>query len=205
MISRIIAATGNPDKLKEIRMMFPEQSIPIISMSEIGIVTDFPETGSSFQENAIQKAEGLFKLLQKRGDDLKNTVIMADDTGLCVDALHGEPGIFSARYGEEGSTAEERIRLVLRKMKDVSKEQRTGYCISAVACIFPNGSMKCAEGVLPCRIPSEPKGTRGFGYDPIVYVPEYQKTLAQITDEEKREISHRGKALRAIWEIIVNS
>lgn len=203
VIKRVIIASGNPEKLREIKMMFPDRDMPLFSMQELGIVEDIPETGTTFLENALQKAKGLAGRLKEEGEDLADAVIIADDTGLCIDFLNGEPGIYSARYGGANHSAEEKIQIVLDKLADVTGKDRSGYCLTAIACIFPDGSIRCAEGTLPCMIPYRPKGTFGYGYDPIVYIELLGKTLAEVSDGVKTKYSHRGIALKEIWESII--
>ena len=192
-MKKIIAATKNKNKVREFKEILPDYEI--ITQEEAGIDIDVEETGTTFKENALLKAQAIF---EKTG-----VPSLADDSGLEVYALGGEPGVYSARYGGEGLDDFGRLKLVLEKMNDVSDELRGAQFVCAIAFVTKDKIYE-AEGVCEGVLTHEPKGENGFGYDPIFYVPEKGKTAAEMTSEEKNEISHRGKALRKLSEIIEN-
>ncbi|MBR7092398.1 MAG: RdgB/HAM1 family non-canonical purine NTP pyrophosphatase [Clostridia bacterium] len=182
---KMLIATHNPHKLEELRRILLPLGIDAVTDRDLGLtLTEADETGRTFAENAFIKAE-----LACRESGLP---AVADDSGLCIDALHGEPGVFSARYAPEG----QRKKTVLQKLAAVDDEHRQAHFTSAVCCVFPNGDAVTAEGHCFGRIGQECRGTGGFGYDPI-FVTETGKTFAELTPEEKDRISHRGRALRA--------
>jgi len=166
--------------------------VEVVLQSELGIDVDVEETGTTFSENAQIKAEAVCKA--------SGLPAIADDSGLCVDALQGAPGVYTARYGGEGLSDEARYRLLLNNMRGLGP--RTCHFVSAIACVFPDGTLLQAEGVCDGTVAYAPMGTDGFGYDPIFFIPGMKKTFAQLTAEEKNAISHRGKALRAFAEVL---
>lgn len=192
---RIIFATGNENKLKEIRMIMADMDVEIVSMKEAGVYVDVEETGTTFEENSILKAKAI---AIKSGE-----LTLADDSGLEIDYLNKEPGIYSARYmGEDTSYHIKNLNLIDR-IKDARDGERSARYVCAVACVLPNGStLSCVE-TMEGRIGYEERGTNGFGFDPIFLVPPYEKTAAELSPEEKNAISHRGKALRGIKEEIL--
>lgn len=191
-MKKIIFATGNANKMREIREIMADMDVELISMKEAGIHADIVENGSTFEENALIKARAI--------RDLTGEIVLADDSGLEVDALNKEPGIYSARYmGEETSYHIKNANLIQR-LKGVPDEKRTARFVCAIAAAFPDGTEKTVQGVMEGRIGYEEKGKNGFGYDPIFFLPEYGQSSAEISEEEKNRISHRGKALRAIKE-----
>lgn len=192
---RIVFATGNADKLREIREIFGDLDMEILSMKEAGAAADPEEDGSTFAENALIKARAVHALLQDG-----RSIVMADDSGLCVDYLGGEPGIYSARWmGHETSYTEKNAELI-RRLEGVEGEARSARFEAAIACILPDGREMVTEGAMEGQIAKEPAGGHGFGYDPILYLPEFGKCSAELSDEEKNAISHRGKAMRAMRE-----
>ena len=192
MEHRIIFATGNAGKMKEVRMILGDLGIPVLSMKEAGIAADIVENGKSFEENAVIKAEAI-RDLTAAGD-----LVLADDSGLEIDYLDGAPGIYSARFmGEDTSYAIKNTALV-EKLAGVPEEKRTARFVCAIACALPDGRMITTRGVMEGIIAHEIRGENGFGYDPIFYLPEFGCTSAEITPEQKNEVSHRGKALRAM-------
>ena len=192
MEHRIIFATGNAGKMKEVRMILGELGIPVLSMKEAGIAADIVENGKSFEENAVIKAEAI-RDLTADGD-----IVLADDSGLEIDYLDGAPGIYSARFmGEDTCYAIKNTALV-EKLAGVPEEKRTARFVCAIACAFPDGHTITTRGVMEGIIAQEIRGENGFGYDPIFYLPEFGCTSAEITPEQKNEVSHRGKALRAM-------
>ena len=190
-MQKIIAATKNKNKIREFKEILPD--FDIITQEEAGIDLDVEETGVTFRENALLKAKAIF---EKSG-----IPALADDSGLEVFALGGEPGVYSARYGGEGLNDTDRLNLVLEKMKDVDDELRGAQFVCAIAFVTSDKIYE-AEGIFEGTIIREAKGSNGFGYDPIFYVPEMGKTAAEMTAEEKNSVSHRGKALRNLAEII---
>ncbi len=194
MSRKIIFATGNEEKLNEIKMILEDMQIDgepveIYSMKEAGIQADICEDGTTFRENALIKV----KAVAKKAPD---AIVLADDSGLVIDALNGEPGIYSARYMGEKTSYHIKNRNLIERLKDVPWEQRTGRFVCAVAAALPDGQLLTWEGIMEGLIDYEEKGENGFGYDPIFFLPEYQMTSGQLTEEQKNAISHRGKALQ---------
>ncbi|MDO5539755.1 MAG: XTP/dITP diphosphatase [Eubacteriales bacterium] len=192
MSGRIIFATGNKDKMKEIRMILSDLDIPVLSMKEAGISADIDENGETFEENAVIKATEVHKLT---GD-----IVLADDSGLEIDFLNKEPGIYSARYLGEDTSYDIKNSIILERMNGVPDEKRTARFVCAIAAAMPDGSVLTSEGVMEGTIAHSIAGENGFGYDPIFYLPECGCTSAEISPEKKNELSHRGKALRAMRE-----
>lgn len=205
---KIIFATGNEDKMREVREIIGEAEIPVLSMKEAGINADIEETGRSFEENALIKARAVASVLKNEKnlprDDETDTryIVMADDSGLVIDALNGEPGIYSARYAGHDTPYEEKNALIISRLFGIPDEKRTARYVCAIAAVFPDGAEETARGTMEGSIAYEPAGKNGFGYDPIFYVPEYDRTAAEISPDEKNLLSHRGKALRAMRDII---
>lgn len=186
---KIIAATKNKNKLREFGEIL--KGFEIISQEEAGVDIDVEETGTTFEENSYLKAKAIY--------DITGITTIADDSGLCVDALNGEPGVYSARYGGEGYDDKGRVQLLLENMKDVPNEERTARFVCVITLVGDEGVLT-ARGECEGRIDYEPKGENGFGYDPVFYVDRFEKTLAEVTPEEKNSISHRGKALKIFAE-----
>ena len=184
---KFVLATHNPGKLKEMSAVLGQLGVEVVMPADLGIIVDVEETGETFAENAMLKAKAICAAA--------NLPAIADDSGLCVDALNGGPGVYSARYGGEELDDRARYTLLLNSMRGVPT--RSAHFCCAVACAFPNGDTLSAEGRCDGAIAFAPIGQGGFGYDPVFLVPEKAKTFAQMTDEEKDDISHRGKALRA--------
>ncbi|MCX4324762.1 MAG: XTP/dITP diphosphatase [Lachnospiraceae bacterium] len=191
---RIIFATGNEGKMREIRAILGDMEIEVRSMKEEGLVLAIEEDGSTFEENARIKADAVAKALAAQGKT-EECVVMADDSGLEIDALNKEPGVYSARYLGEETPFSEKSKDLLRRLKDVPEEKRTARFVCAIAAVFPGGEEVVTEGVVEGRIGCELRGDNGFGYDPIFYLPEHGRTAAELTDEEKNQISHRSRAL----------
>ena len=189
MKHRIIFATGNEGKMKEISMILADLGMEILSMKEAKVQLEIEENGSTFGENAEIKAQAVWNITKD--------IVLADDSGLAVDYLNGEPGVYSARY-MEGASYEVKNRTIIERLKDAKEEERTARFVCAIAAVLPDGSVLHTEECVEGLIAHEPAGTNGFGYDPIFYLPEYGKTSAQIPLEKKNEISHRGKALEAM-------
>ena len=191
---RIIFATGNKDKMKEIRAILADLGMEILSMKEAGLASDIVEDGATFEENAEIKARAVAGLCRD--------IVLADDSGLEIDALGGEPGIYSARYmGEDTSYRVKNMNLIDR-LAGVPDERRTARFVCAIAAVFPNGSCEVVRGTIEGRIGFEEWGSMGFGYDPIFIAPEYGCTTAELSEEQKNRISHRGKALEKMKTII---
>ena len=195
MKPRIIFATGNENKMKEIRMILSDLGMPIVSMKEAGIDMDVVENGTTFEENALIKATEIAK-------EAPNCIVLADDSGLEIDYLNKEPGIYSARYAGVDTSYDVKNNLLLDRMKGVPEEKRTARFVCAVAAAFPDGSTQVVRGTIEGIIGYEIAGENGFGYDPIFYLPEYGCTTAELTPEKKNELSHRGNALRKMREIV---
>lgn len=194
MSNKILFATGNENKMKEIRMILSDLGMPIQSMKEAGIDVDIVEDGSTFEENAIIKATAIAKMT---GD-----IVLADDSGLEIDYLNKEPGIYSARYAGVDTSYDIKNRMLLDRLEGVPDEKRTARFVCVIACAFPDGTVETARGTIEGIIGHEIAGENGFGYDPIFYLPEYQCTTAELEPEKKNELSHRGKALRATRAIM---
>lgn len=195
MERRIVFATGNQNKMAEIKMILKDLGMPIYSMKELGIDEDIVEDGVSFEENAEIKARAVARVLT--GD-----IVMADDSGLEIDYLDKAPGIYSARFAGEDTSYDIKNRIFLDKLEGVPDEERTARYVCAIAAVFPNGEVQTVRGTIEGQIAHEIAGGNGFGYDPIFYVPEYGCTTAEMTPEQKNELSHRGNALRAMRAIL---
>ena len=195
-MSRIIFATGNKGKMNEIRMILADTGLEIVSMKDAGIELDIVEDGTTFEENARIKARAVAAAAP---DD----IVVADDSGLEIDYLNKEPGIYSARYMGEDTSYDVKNQNLIDRLEGVPKEQRTARFVCAMAAVFPNGETITARGTIEGYIGWEPAGENGFGYDPIFYVDEYGCSTAELSPEAKNEISHRGKALRAMREKLV--
>lgn len=191
-MKKIIFATGNAGKMKEIREILSDMDAEILSMSEAGISADIVEDGTTFEENAVIKARTIA--------DIANEIVLADDSGLEVDYLGKEPGIYSARYMGEDTSYEIKNQNILDRLSGVPKEKRTARFVCAIAAALPGGEVMTVTETVEGYIGERPAGANGFGYDPIFYVEEYGCTTAELTEEQKNAISHRGKALRAMKE-----
>ncbi len=189
-MERIIFATGNEDKMREIRMILFDLGVPVVSLKEAGISAEIDENGTSFEENAIIKARTVM--------ELTGEAVMADDSGLQIDYLDGAPGIYSARFMGEDTSYDVKNTALLEKLSGVPDEKRTARFACAIACALPDGRILTSYGTMEGRIGYEIKGENGFGYDPIFFLPEYGCTSAEISAEKKNELSHRGKALRSM-------
>lgn len=196
-MSRMIFATGNQGKMREIRQIMEGTGYEILSMKEAGVNPDITEDGATFEENALIKARAVAALLP--GD-----LVLADDSGLEVDYLNKEPGIYSARYMGEDTPYSVKNANIIERLSGVPDEQRTARFVCAIAAVLPDGSEKVVRATIEGRIDYEEKGAHGFGYDPIFYVPELGCTTAEIPEEEKNKVSHRGKALTAMKEALAN-
>ena len=187
---KLVLASKNQKKLVEMNEILSHLGIQVCSEAEAGVDVEVEETGTTFEENSLLKARAVM--------EASGMPAIADDSGLCVDALNGAPGVYSARYGGEGLDDTGRYRLLLENMR--GQTPRTAKFVSVITCCFPNGDVLEAEGDCHGTIAYAPQGENGFGYDPVFFVPEMRKTFGQLTPEEKNAISHRGVALRAFGE-----
>ena len=199
MGQRIIFATGNAGKMLEIREILADMDMEVLSMKEAGVEADIVEDGTTFEENAVIKAKAVVCMLKERsGKELSGAIVLADDSGLEIDALNREPGIYSARYLGEDTPYSVKSANLIERLAGVPDEDRIARFVCAIAAVMPDGEIVTTQGVIEGRIGYEEKGNNGFGYDPIFYVPEYGRTTAELTEDEKNRISHRGKALEAM-------
>ncbi len=187
---RIIAATTNQGKVKEIQAILKDLNIDIVAQEDAGLDIEIEETGTTFEQNALIKARAVSMMCDEP--------VLADDSGLCVEALGGEPGVYSARYAGEDASDEERMKKVLRELGGT--KNRKAKFVTVMAIVFPDGTELTAQGEAEGEITYEPRGQGGFGYDPIFYSGEIQKTFAQATEEEKNRVSHRKRALETLYE-----
>lgn len=194
MSKRIVFATGNEGKMKEIRVILADLGLDIVSMKEAGINIDIDENGTTFEENARIKAEAVAACC--------NDIVLADDSGLEIDYLNKEPGVYSARYMGEDTSYDIKNRALIERLDGVPKEQRTARFVCAICAVVPGHEPITVRGTIEGYIGWEPAGENGFGYDPIFYVPDLECSTAQLSMEEKNKRSHRGNALRAIKEKI---
>lgn len=191
---KLIFATGNMNKLREIKAILADMDVEVLSMKEAGIDIDIVEDGKTFEENALIKARAVSKAAGE--------LALADDSGLEVDALNKEPGIYSARYMGEDTSYDIKNMNIIERLEGVPDEKRTARFVCAMAAVFPDGTEQTFVKTMEGRIGYKIAGENGFGYDPIFFLPEYGKTSAEISPEEKNAISHRGKALRAMEEYL---
>ena len=194
MIDKIIFATGNEGKMKEIRLILEDLGVEILSLKDTGIAFDIEENGETFEENAVIKAKAV---MQETG-----ALVLADDSGLEIDYLHGEPGVYSARYLGEDTSYRIKNQNLIERLEGVPDEKRTARFVCVIAAAFPDGRVLTARGTIEGMIGYEERGEGGFGYDPIFWLPECGCSTAELTMEKKNELSHRGKALRAMKEEI---
>ncbi len=201
MVDKIIFATGNEHKMAEIRMILEEPGVQIISQREAQIEADVVEDGTTFEENALIKATEVAKAARKI-PGYERAVVLADDSGLEIDYLNKEPGIYSARYMGENTPYDIKNQALIDRLDEVPDEQRTARFVCAIAAAFPDGSSEVVRGTMEGIIGHEPAGENGFGYDPIFFLPEYGCTSAQLAPEKKNELSHRGEGLRKMRTIL---
>ncbi len=190
---KIVFATGNNDKMREIRQILGGLDAEILSMKEAGVDVDIEENGTTFEENAMIKARAV-------ASELKDAVVLADDSGLEIDYLGKEPGIYSARYLGRDTSYTEKNTIILEKLNGVPDDQRTARFVCAIAACLPDGRELVVRGTMEGIVGHKIAGENGFGYDPIFFLPEYGKTSAELLPEEKNAVSHRGKALRMMEE-----
>lgn len=196
-MKKIIFATGNANKMVEVRMILADCGYEIVSMKEAGIDIDIVEDGKTFEENAIIKATAISKTKEAEG-----CVVLADDSGLEVDYMDGAPGIYSARWQGEDTPYSIKNQMIIDALADAKEEERTARFVCAIAAAFPDGTVTTRRGVIEGMIAHQPAGENGFGYDPIFFLPEYGKTTAELAPEDKNKISHRGRALKKIREVL---
>ena len=200
-MKKIIFATGNEHKMAEIRMILEDLGMEILSQREAGIEADIVEDGTTFEENALIKAKGIADAA-RRMKGYEDAVILADDSGLEIDFLNKEPGIYSARYMGEDTSYDIKNQALLDRLDGVEDEKRTARFVCAIAAAFPNGSSEVVRGTMEGIIGHEIIGANGFGYDPIFFLPEYGCTSAQLSPEKKNALSHRGEGLRKMRVIL---
>lgn len=196
-MKKIIFATGNAGKMKEIREIMKDLQIPVLSMKEAGLEAEIIEDGTTFEENAVIKAKAIAKIAKGKKEDV---VVLADDSGLEIDYLNKEPGVYSARYMGEDTSYRIKNQNLIERLEGVPDEQRTARFVCVIAAVLPDGRVITARGVIEGKIGYEERGTNGFGYDPIFYLPDMSRSTAELTPEEKNAVSHRGNALRAMKE-----
>ena len=196
MKKRIIFATGNENKMKEIRMILADLGLEILSMKEAGVFEEIEEDGMSFEENAEIKARAISRVMT-------NDIVLADDSGLEIDYLDKAPGIYSARFAGEDTSYDIKNQNLIDRLEGMPEEKRTARFVCAIACAFPDGRILTSRGTMEGLIAHEIRGENGFGYDPVFYLPEEGCTSAEISPEKKNELSHRGKALREMKKQLV--
>ena len=192
---KVIFATGNQGKMKEIRLIMENLQLEVLSMKEAGIDIDIEENGETFEDNAMIKAAAIAK-------EVKDAIVLADDSGLEIDYLNKEPGVHSSRYLGEDTSYDIKNQHILDLLEGVEQEKRTARFVCTIAAIFPDGKKEVLRETIEGYIGYESKGSNGFGYDPIFYVPEFDCTTAELTLEQKNQISHRGKALMKMKQVI---
>ena len=192
----IIFATGNEGKMREIRSIMADLRVPVISMKEAGISVEIDENGMTFEENAMIKARAVAAVAGP------GSIVLADDSGLEIDALNKEPGVYSARYMGEDTPYSEKNADLIRRLDGVPEEKRTARFVCAISAVLSDGSEYTVRGTVEGQIGYGQRGDGGFGYDPIFYVPEFGRTMAEMPAEEKNRVSHRGKALELMKEVL---
>ena len=197
----IIFATGNKNKMIEIRMILADLGCKILSQKEAGIQADVVEDGQTFEENALIKATTIADIARKM-PEYKNAVVLADDSGLEIDALNKEPGIYSARYMGEDTSYDIKNQALIDRLEGVPDEKRTARFVCAIAAALPDGSTEVVRGTMEGRIGYEMTGENGFGYDPIFYLPQFGCSSAELEPEKKNELSHRGEGLRKMRKVL---
>jgi len=191
-IDKIIFATGNEGKMKEVRMILEDLNVKILSLKEANIIAKSDENGTTFEENAIIKAEEIMRRTQE--------IVLADDSGLEVDALNKEPGIYSARYLGYDTSYRIKNQSIIDRLKGKKGSERSARFVCVIAAVFPDGKVITTRGTMEGQIGYEERGENGFGYDPIFYLPDYHCYAGELSLEEKNKLSHRGKALRLMKE-----
>lgn len=191
-MTKIILASNNQNKVTEVKEILKDKNVEIVSLKEAGIDVDVEENGTTFEENALIKARTVCKMT--------GNITMADDSGLEVDYMDKQPGVYSARFMGHDTSYDIKNKAIIDKLEGVEGDARSARFVAAIAVVFPDGKEIVTKGTMEGLIAREPAGDNGFGYDPIVYLPEYDMTSAQLSPEEKNKISHRGKALKKMAE-----
>lgn len=194
-MTRIIFATANEGKMKEVREILKDLDVELLSLKDAGLNPTIDENGQSFEENAVIKAKYVM--------EMTNEIVLADDSGLEVDYLDKAPGVYSARFLGEDTSYTIKNQYIIDQLARAKEEERSARFVCVIACALPNGNILTTRGTIEGYIAKQISGENGFGYDPIFYVPEYQCTTAEMPPELKNEVSHRGKALRAMKEELV--
>lgn len=197
---KLIFATGNNNKMREIREIFGDLDYEICSMKEAGVDVDIVEDADTFEGNALIKARTVWNMLKENGEG--DAIVLADDSGLEIDALGGEPGVYSARYMGENTPYDIKCAEIIKRLGGKEGSERSARFRCAIACVFSDGSETVCDGKMEGIIAKSPAGENGFGYDPIFFVPELGRTSAEMSSEEKNSISHRGNALRKMREVL---
>ena len=196
MRKQIIFATGNKDKMREIREIMADVDVDVISMKEAGVIVDVVEDGETFEENSLIKAKAIA--------EYTDAIVLADDSGLEIDYLDKAPGVYSARFMGEDTSYDIKNQALIDKLEGVPKEERTARFVCAIGAVLPNKETLVVRETMEGYIGYEIAGENGFGYDPIFYLDEFGCSSAALSREQKNEISHRGKALRAMKDILIN-
>ncbi|WP_167955629.1 XTP/dITP diphosphatase [Anaerosporobacter faecicola] len=197
MEKRIIFATGNAGKMKEVRMILADLGYEVLSLKDIGYDKEIIEDGKTFEENALIKATTIAKEM--------NEIVLADDSGLEVDYMDKQPGIYSARFLGEDTSYRIKNQYIIDQLKEAKQEERTARFVCAIACAYPDGKTLTTRGTIEGYIGYEERGENGFGYDPIFMVPEFNCSTAELDLDQKNKISHRGKALEAMKKLMAAS
>jgi XTP/dITP diphosphohydrolase len=199
MSNTCVLATNNKAKVLELNAFFEKEGLKVVSLADLGLFLQPPEeTGTTFEENATIKATETARFLAENGHE--NMLVLADDSGLCVDAMNGEPGVDSALFLGESTPYSVRNAEIIKNVENA--ETRAARFMCVIVCVMPSGKILVSTGTVEGEIAREPSGAGGFGYDPIFYVPQFNKTMAQLSMEEKNKISHRGQAVTKMLEII---
>lgn len=201
-MKKLIVASNNQHKIQEIKEILKDVSIEVVSLKDEGIFIEVEEDGMTFKENAYKKAKEIYDYLKTKG--YENFIVMSDDSGITVDALNGDPGVYSARYAGEPSDSAKNNEKLLANLKDVPWEKRGGSFVCHISLIDDRGISYDAEGIVRGIVTKELRGKDGFGYDPLFYIEKYKKTFGEIQSDEKNKISHRSIALGKVRDIIKN-
>ena len=193
-MDKIIFATGNEGKMKEVRMILEDLGLPVLSLKDAGITADVEENGTTFEENAQIKAKAIM--------EMTGALVLADDSGLEVDALDKEPGIYSARYMGHDTSYHIKNQNIIDRLEGKVGEERSARFVCAIAAAFPDGRVLITRGTMEGQIGYEEKGENGFGYDPIFYLPQFGCSSAELEPEKKNELSHRGEGLRKMRKVL---
>ena len=201
-MKKLIVASNNQHKIQEIKEILKDVAVEVVSLKDEGIFIEVEEDGTTFKENAYKKAKEIYDYLKLKGHD--NFIVMSDDSGITVDALNGEPGVYSARYAGEPSDSAKNNEKLLANLKDVPWEKRGGSFVCHITLIDDKGISYDTEGIVRGIVTEGLRGKDGFGYDPLFYIEKYKKTFGEIHSDEKNKISHRSIALGKVRDIIKN-